>query len=259
MYRLYLDEHGTDTLKRVHLDGHRYLSLTGVIMKISHARDYLTPELDKLKAEIFDQDPDAPICLHRSDIRACKGPFQPLNNAVVRADFDKRILKILSDCDYTVITVFIDKDWMQKQNHWGQGHPYHFLMEVMIEKYVQYLIRKCGVGDIMPEARGKNQDELLQREVDRCYSNGSRYVDASSFKANLKSKTLKFRTKSDNIAGLQLCDLIAHPSHYTVRQNLKHEVELGPFAEMVSEILVKQKYDRSHKGDVRGYGFKPIP
>jgi hypothetical protein len=52
---------------------------------------------------------------------------------------------------------------------------------------------------------------------------------------------------------------LAHPSHYTIRQNLKHEVHLGPFCEMVSEILVKQKYDRSYTGNVTGYGVKHIP
>ena len=73
MYRMYLDEHGVDQMLRLDLDQNRYLSLTGVVMQINHARDYLVPALNLIKAEIFGEDPDTPICLHRYDIRHRKG------------------------------------------------------------------------------------------------------------------------------------------------------------------------------------------
>jgi hypothetical protein len=151
-----------------------------------------------------------------------------------------------------VITAIIDKQWMAGQNHWQQKHPYHFLMEVIVEKYAQFLRRMDSVGDIMPEARGNNQDKALQFEFIGYRTNGTRYADAQLTSTRIPSSNLKFRTKKDNIAGLQLCDLIAHPSHFTIRQNLRHEVHLGKFCERVSEMLIRQKYDRSFYGDVRG-------
>lgn len=259
MYRMYLDEVGVDAMKRLHDDNFRYLSLTGVIMKTDHARDYLVPAFDRIKADILNQDPDSPVCFHRVDIRNFRGPFQPLRDDDKREEFDRRILQIMSDADYRVITALIDKQWMTMQTHWIQTHPYHFLMEIIVEKYAQYLKRMAGTGDIMPEARGNNQDKELQFQFSRYRLAGTRYADSALTLSRLPRSSLWFRTKKDNIAGLQLCDLLAHPSHFTIRQNLKHQVYLGPFGERVSEILVRQKYDRSYSGDVRGYGFKALP
>lgn len=259
MYRLFLDEHGTDTKKRLHLDGQRYFSLTGVAMRVKHARDFLEPELNRIKADIFDDDPDARICLHRSHIVRCKGPFERLKFEEVRNAFDRRLLRLMSDAEYRVITVFIDKLWMEEQLHWARSHPYHYLMEIMIEKYTQFLRRMNDIGDIMPEARSNGQDTALQAEFDRCRIKGTQYVDADEICRRIPSKNLKFRTKKDNSAGLQLCDLIAHPSHYTIRERLEHDVTLGGFCQQVSNLLVGQKYDRSYYGEVRGYGYKHLP
>lgn len=43
MYRLYIDEVGTDDMIHLEEDNHRYLSLTGVAMEVNHARDHLAP------------------------------------------------------------------------------------------------------------------------------------------------------------------------------------------------------------------------
>jgi hypothetical protein len=259
MYRMYLDEVGVEAMKRLDKDNFRYLSLTGVVMRVNHARDYLVPTFDKIKADVLQQDPDSPICFHRVDIRNRRGPFQPLNDEATRDEFDRRILQVMSDADYRVITALIDKQWMTTQSHWQQTHPYHFLMEIIVEKYALYLKRMNSTGDIMPEARGNKQDTELQRQFFHYRMMGTRFADSAITRGRLPAQHLKFRTKKDNIAGLQLCDLLAHPSHFTIRQNLDHDVYLGTFCEKVSDLLVRRKYDRSWNGDPRGYGFKHLP
>jgi hypothetical protein len=57
---MYLDEVGVEQIKRLHSDKFRYLSLTGVVMKVDHARDYLVPALNQIKATVFDADPVFP-------------------------------------------------------------------------------------------------------------------------------------------------------------------------------------------------------
>jgi hypothetical protein len=57
MYRLYVDEVGTDNLVHLEKDKHRYLSLTGVALKIADARDHLAPTMNRIKARIFDHFP----------------------------------------------------------------------------------------------------------------------------------------------------------------------------------------------------------
>lgn len=259
MYRLYLDEHGTDSMTRLDLEKKRYLSITGVMMKVDHSRDYLVPTLNRIKAELLDEDPDAPICLHRTDIRQAKGPFGKLASADVRARFDEEILGVMREAEYTVITVFLDKLAMDAKFHWERTHPYHFLMEVLMEKYALCLERRRSTGDIMPEARGNHQDAALQAEFSRVREHGTRYMPKSSIVSVIPSKSLKFRTKRDNVAGLQLCDLLAHPSHYTIRKNLLHPVNFGDFSARVSEILTSSKYNRSAYGKFWGWGAKALP
>lgn len=256
---MYLDEHGVDSMTRLDLDKKRYLSLTGVMMTKDHARDFLIPALSAIKAEFFNEDPDEPICLHRSDIRHAKGPFHPLADGDTRLRFDERILGVMRDTEYTVITVFLDKLGMDSKVHWDRTHPYHFLMEVLMEKYALCLRKRGTIGDIMPEARGKPQDAALQKEFSRVLEHGTRYASSDSIRERIPSKNLKFRTKKDNIAGLQLCDLLAHPSHYAIRWNLKHPVQVGQFAERVVKILVDAKYNRSAYGKVWGWGAKSLP
>jgi len=94
VYRLYLDEVGTDGLTHVDKDKHRYLSLTGIAMRLDHARDHLTPCLNALWAKIFQHDPEVPVILHRTDIMGFKGPFEILRDADTRTEFDAALIDL---------------------------------------------------------------------------------------------------------------------------------------------------------------------
>jgi len=259
MYRLYVDEVGTDDLVHLHEDNHRFLSLTGVTMRIDHARDHLNVLLNNIKADIFEHDPDIPLILHRKDMMGFKGPYRCLRDAERRALFDEAILNVFQSTDYVVFTALIDKLWMQRQHHWEQKHPYHFLMEILVEKYTLFLERQNAIGDIMPERRHGKKDRMLQKAYDHTRQKGARYVSATRMQSALRGKELKFRSKKDNIAGLQLCDLLAHPSHIHVRESMGHAVSPGPFATKVIAILDAHKYDRSFYGHTDGYGIKHLP
>ena len=260
MYRLYVDEVGTDDMINLDEDNHRYLSLTGVAMKVDHARDHLGPACDWVKTNVFSHDPDDPIIFHRSDICKKKKHFGALNNPIKSALFDRAILRIFEVTQYTVITAMVDKKALLLKEEWRNDHPYHFLMEILIEKYVQFLERKKSRGDVMPEGRQGKKDAALQRAFLEVCENGTFYVSRERIAKNLTTtKTLKFRYKRDNIAGQQLCDLIAHPSHMNIRKSQNHEVDLGPFARKVITILDHDKYDRSYHGKISGYGWKYFP
>lgn len=259
MYRLYVDEVGTDSLTHLDKDKHRFLSLTGVAMKVSQARDVLEPNLNWIKANVFEHDPDNPIILHRKDILGLKGPFGLLRDDKRKALFNKAIMRIFESTDYRVITALIDKEWMIQQTHWSKTHPYHYLMEILVEKYVQFLERKRSIGDIMPESR-QGKDQLLQKAYDDVRAKGTDFVNKQRIAAWVRAKQLKFRKKHDNTAGIQLCDLLAHPSHIYTRSLMRHDVCLGPFSQQVVDILIREKYDRSQgTGKIVGYGIKHLP
>lgn len=257
MYRLYVDEHGTDDVTSVEGDNERYLSLTGVAMRIPTARDVLAPALAQLKADIFEHDPDDPIILHRKKIVKGSGPFGVFcKNPQLRYEFDTKIKKIKFDTDYVVITALIDKRAMLRNLRWVNKQPYHYLMEILVEKYAQFLIRQNEIGDIMPEARLGKSDERLQAAYMQVRGNGTYYVSAAQLRERIPSSNLKFRVKRDNVAGLQLADLLAHPSHMIVRQHMGHAVNLGTYCTEMKTLLMCHKYDRSQWGKVVGYGMK---
>ena len=153
MYRLYVDEVGTDDVTSVEADNDRYLSLTGVAMQTDEARDRLKPRFDALKTEIFDHDGDDPLILHRKKIVKMNGPFGCLSDAELRKRFDDHILASMAGCKYHVISALIDKKAMLRKAAWTNKEPYHYLMEVLVEKYVQFLERHNDIGDVMPGAR----------------------------------------------------------------------------------------------------------
>jgi Protein of unknown function (DUF3800) len=258
-FRLYVDEVGNDDMGHVNDERHRFLSLSGVAMDQDYARDHATPALNALKA-ILKHDPDQQVILHRKDIMNKRGVFGCLNDAEICKTFDAEMEKILTEMQYPVITVVIDKLRMLAQEHWTEKHPYHYLMKILVEKYVQWLERQKTVGDIVPEMRRGKKDAALQRAFNSVRIWGSDYVNAKRIKAAIPSKQLKFRSKDHNVTGLQICDLIAHPSHIAVRQAQGHEIQAGPFGQKIIPILRDKKYDRSPwNGNIIGYGMKYLP
>lgn len=232
-------------------------------MRIDHARDQLAHKMNWIKSNVLKHDPDDPAILHRNDIIGFKGHFGCLKDDRTHDLFDRAVIRLMKASEYSVITALIDKQWLLKQQHWKNTHPYHYLMEILIEKYVQFLERQGATGDIMPESRGGNGkgkvDERLQRACDEVRATGTYYVSRERIENAMRGQKLKFRTKKDNIAGLQLCDLIAHPSHYFVRGRMNHAVQPGQFCLKVQEVLENAKYDRSANGIIAGYGIKHLP
>jgi hypothetical protein len=259
MYRLYVDEVGTDDMSKTDDEKLRYLSLTGVAMKLDHARDSLTPKMNWIKSHVFDHDIDEPVVFHRYDIVRRKKCFVALHDDEKRRIFDKAIFRIISRSEYRVITAFVDKKALLAKTEWRKNHPYHFLMEILVEKYTQFLERMDDIGDIMPEGRRGKSDSKLQAEFERVRQVGTYYVSAQRMQRRIPSKNLKFRYKIHNVAGLQLSDLLAHPSHIHILSKTNSQTSMGDFCQKIVPILTQHKYDRSNTGDYNGYGVKRFP
>ena len=259
MFRLYIDEQGTDAMSDPGNPDSRFLSLTGVAMRVEEARDSLTPKFNWIKTTIFDHDGDEPLIFHRRKIVQRKGAFGVLNDDAKRALFDKAILRTMKVCDYHVITAVIDKLEASQKHKWRVNHPYHYLMQIMTEKFSRLLDRMDDFGDIMPEGRMGKKDALLQEAYREFREKGNYYYNPAQIRHRIPSDNLKFRYKRDNIAGQQLADLIAHPSHISILEERGFNVVVGEFGKKVEEVLLATKYDRSATGSIKGYGRKFLP
>jgi hypothetical protein len=125
---------------------------------------------------------------------------------------------------------------------------------VLLERYVYFLNRKSARGDVLAESRGGKEDRWLKDAYARLWEKGTQFVTADQFQRALTSRQLKVKQKANNIAGLQLADLVAHPSRNEILSENGYPMTIAPFAGKVIDVLPR-KYDRQPG---RVYGKKLI-
>ena len=100
----------------------------------------------------------------------------------------------------------------------------------------------------MAESRGGKEDRRLKDSFTRLWEDGTDFLNPQRFQHSLSSKQLKVKPKINNIAGLQITDLIAHPSrNEIVRENNLLTTKITPFVEMIIKILDKKYYRSEYK------------
>ena len=211
-YRLYIDESGDHTYYKLEDPAKRYLGLTGIFIEAEYYRATFQPEMEGFKQEHFPHNPDEPVILHREDIINRRGPFWRLRDAEKEKAFNDELLQFLKEQKYCIITVVIDKNSHIKRYGDIAYHPYHYCLTAMLERYCGFLNFYNVQGDVMAESRGRTEDRLLKIEYKRLYEKGSNQRDSNFFQKALTSCEIKIKPKWANIAGLQLSDLLAHPS-----------------------------------------------
>jgi len=259
-FRLYVDEVGNHDLTNCEAENRRQLSLTGVAVDLAYARDVLTPKFDDLKRRYFTADPDAePVIFHRSEMKYRQGAFAVLRDPETCARFDAELYALLEELDFVVLTAVIDKLAHREKYKVWRAHPYHYCMEVLLERYARWLREKRSIGDVMAESRGRKEDKALKQAFSFHYERGCGYVSAQDMKRALTSGELKVKPKPANIAGLQLADLVAHPSWRGMRAAREATVFEDSLSAKIARLLQRSKYRRSPGGTVDGFGTKWLP
>lgn len=243
-YRIYIDEVGNPDLDSSENPNHQFLSLTGVIIELDYAATVLHPQMESLKQRYFRAHPDEPIIFHRKEMFNNRHPFEVLSDNAVRKSFDNDLFRLLKDWQYTVLSVCLDKKKHKETYSVWRFDPYHYCLQVLLERFVFFLKRNGTCGDAMAESRGGKEDRRLKDSFERLWQNGTDYVAPEQFQACLTSRQLKVKTKSNNIAGLQLCDLIAHSSrNEMLKEQGIQTARVLPFGEKLIKIL-QSKYDQ---------------
>jgi hypothetical protein len=253
-YRIYIDEVGNPDLESSENPNHRFLSLTGIVLELNYVKSVLHPQMEALKSKYFDYHPDEPIVLHRKEIVNALPPFQNLRDPAVRTRFDADLLSFLRSWQYIVISVCLDKKKHKETYTAWRYDPYHYCLAILLERYTLFLERVNAHGDAMAESRGGKEDRRLKESFHRLCMKGTDYIHADIFQKTLTSRQLKVKSKANNVSGLQLSDLLAHPSRNEIlsEQGLLH-TKLAPFARSIIQIL-QVKYDQQY-GRIFGKKF----
>ena len=109
--------------------------------------------------------------------------------------------------------------------------------------------------------RGKREDKRLKQAYMSFYNDSAHLtaIPTASIQRALTSRELKFGNKNDNIAGLQLADLIAYPCYQRVKARQFGQECGASFGEQIADIIEGSKFRRSAMGTIKGYGTKWLP
>ena len=263
LYRIYIDEIGNHDMqvKTVTDPNARFLILFGVIVEREYMLHTLQPEMNKIKRDFFQHDPDEPIIFHRKDMARMRGQFRSLGSREKRQRFGDTMLDAYRRWHFTSICVTIDK-----KTHlalYGENHrpPYNYCLHILMERYVLFLRSKHVKGDAMIEARGKREDKELSTAYNTFFLAGSGRVKSEIWQTHLTTRQLKINPKKDNVVGLQIADLLGHAAHYDNLQENSFIVEQkSDYGREISKILREEKYRRSpYDGTIIGFGMKMLP
>lgn len=253
-YRMYIDEVGNSDLKSSENPLHRFLSLTGVIIELEYVSETLFPNVENLKFKYFKSHPDDPIILHRKELVNAKYPFKALKDEKVKRQFDKELLAFLNKWEYSAISVCLDKKAHKNTYKVWRYDPYHYCLALLLERYTFFLEQKQTQGDVMAESRGGKEDKRLKASFAKLWQEGTEFISQKRFHEVFTSKQLKVKPKSNNISGLQLADIIAHPSRNEIlSENKLLGRPLAPFVKKIIKILQSKYYQ--HHGKIFGKKF----
>ena len=252
---MYIDESGDHTYHRLDHESKRYLGITGCIIEFEYYRTNFHPQFEALKQKHFPYSPDEPIIFHRTDIINRRGPFWRLRDPMNLAAFNQDLLDFLSQQDYRIITVVIDKKAHIERYGEAAFHPYHYCLVVMLEKYSRFLNTANVMGDVLAESRGGREDRQLKESYKTVYNSGTQFRNPSFFQNAMTSNEMKIKPKSANIAGLQISDLLAHPCKQQIlveKKRIHDPVET--FGNKIWEKINDKFVDEISGGIVHQYG-----
>jgi hypothetical protein len=261
MYRMFIDEVGHADLSACQDPNGRYLSLTGVIFDLDHHQQVATRWVERLKEKHFPPLPNGKaLILHRKELVNRNAPFDALRDPNREEAFNRDLILLLERLEYMVLTATIDKlEHLNRYSVWHH-HPYHYCQEVIFERYAMWLNRRNARGDVFAEARGKREDFQLKKAARYIYHHGTDFLSREHCQRALVGEDLKLYRKRENIAGLQIADLVAHPSFkWMMARKAKQAMPNTTFGARIAKILEAEKYDRSNGGRIDGWGCKWLP
>jgi len=242
-YYLFIDESGDHGLTTIDSDFPVFL-LSGVVIS---ATDYdpISLSIDKMKSAFWGE---RKVILHSRDIRKCEKEFNILFDLDVKKRFYEHINDIISKGKFTIIASAIRKDKYIRGFGKLSDDVYELSLSFIIERAIFYLdnLKEDPIQlFVIIEKRGAEEDRKLGVHFQKLLARGTGYVSADRLKSY--GINIHFRSKKENINGLQLADLVAYPiARYVI----------DPKRANPAFDLLKEKF---YSKDGNRYGLKVYP
>lgn len=240
---LFLDESGDHNLSVIDPQYPMFV-LGGVIMDQAYAEGPLVDALNGFKREMFGR---TDIVLHTADITRNRNGFERLQDSAFRARFYERLNGLVRSLNFAVVACAI-----RKEDHLGRYgvaalDPYVLSLDLLVERFCFDVGKVSGGGIIVAEKRGPTLDHQIELAWLNLKILGTRYLKASDIERRILA--LNLRAKRDNIAGLQLADLVVSP----IGRHVMGKPDKDDWR------IVEEKFRRDRLGRIEGYGLVVLP
>lgn len=240
---LFLDESGDHNLTVID-DNYPVFVLGGVIIDKDYAEGALTEAFDEFKRRMFGR---TDLVLHTADIVRNRNGFERLHDIDFRSRFYIQLNSLMQELPYEVVACAFHKRQYLERYGANAIDPYRLGLRVMVELLCSVVGPVAQGGSIIAEKRG----EPLDREVEDTWgilrTRGSRYAEADVIQESIQS--LELRDKKENIAGLQLADLVVSP----IGRHILGKPDKNDWQ------IVEEKFRHSPDGRTDNYGLFIFP
>lgn len=240
---LFLDESGDHNLSVIDPQYPMFV-LGGVIVDKDYAEGEMTRRINTFKQRLFGT---TDIVWHTADITRNRNGFERMKETAFRERFYRELNALMTALDYMVVACAIRKDMHLARYGVAALDPYMLSLDVLVERFCFEIGRVSGGGVIVAEKR----DPTLDRELDLAWLNlkiqGTRYLQGTVVADRVLG--LNLRAKEDNIAGLQLADLVVSP----VGRHVLGKPDKEDWR------IVEQKFRRRQGGQIEGFGLVVLP
>ena len=240
---LFLDESGDHNLTVID-PNYPVFVLGGVIVDQDYAEGPLSEAFDDFKVRLFGR---TDIALHTADIVRNRNGFERLEDAQFRSQFYEGLNSLVSGLEFTVVACAIRKN--DHFRHYGAAaiDLYRLSLHSLAELFCNDIGAVRNGGMIVAESRNPALDQDLGHSWASLRRRGSGYSGAEMIRDRIRSLT--FRAKQENIAGLQLADLIVSP----IGRHVLGKTDNDDWQ------IVEQKFRRGPGGEPEGYGLVSLP
>ena len=186
------------------------------------------------------------IILHTADITRNRSGFEFMKATSERLRFYAEMNRLMTDLPYQVMAVAVKKDQHRARYGEAAADPYHLAMEFLVERFVLFLSGRPG--RIVAESRNPVLDGRLRVVYEEMCVFGTRYAGSDAIRRALPHP-LQILPKGNNIAGLQLADLVITPIGRHVMGKADKE----------DWRIIERRLRRGPDGGYMGYGLKVFP
>lgn len=218
--------------------------LGGVIVDEDYAQGDLSRELNEFKQEFFGT---TELILHTADIVRNRNGFEQLANKDFRDQFYSCLNYLMRNLAFQAIACVIQKDRHSARYGEAAINPYLLSLTILVERFCFEIGNQKNAGRIVAERRDPTLDKSLEIAWLDLRNRGTRFLRPNTIDERITS--LDVHAKNENIAGLQLADLVVSPIGRHVMGKPDHE----------DWEIVYEKLRRDRLGNVNGYGLVVLP